>query len=71
MSNVEVLENRRQGHGKWRGELGNGKVGFFAQACQHGTPGRIRESGENAVETIGPIVNHKVNLRQAPGRVKR
>ena len=55
---VEMLEHRRQRHGERFRQRRDGKFTRFAQARQHGTPGRVRERREDAVEEMGLIVNH-------------
>jgi hypothetical protein len=62
LKHVEVLEYRRQRHGKRLGQRGNGEFRRLAQARQHGAPGRIGQGGKDAVEVTGLIVNHKVKL---------
>jgi hypothetical protein len=59
---VEVLEHRRQRHGKRRGQRGDGEFRRLAEAGQHGAPGRIGQGGKEAVEVMRLIVNHRVKL---------
>jgi len=68
---VEMFEHRRQRHRKRRRQSRDGKFRLLAQARQHGTPGRIGQSGKDAVQMIGLIVNHQVKLRPKIRAVNR
>jgi hypothetical protein len=57
---VEMLEHRRQRHGERLGQRGDGEFRRLAEAGQYGAPRRIGQSGKDAVEMAGLIVNHKV-----------
>lgn len=56
---AQVLEDGRERHGVWRGEVADGEDAGF-EAMQHITASRVAERGENQVEF--PTVNHKVNF---------
>ena len=60
---VEMLEHRRQGHGKRRCQSGDREFRGLAETDQHGAPCRIGQGGKDAVQVMGLIVNHKVHLR--------
>jgi len=60
---VEMLEHRRQRHRKRLGQRGDGEFRRLAEASQHGAPGRIGKGGEDAIQVVWLMVNHKVNLR--------
>jgi hypothetical protein len=62
LKHVEVLEHRRQRHGKRLGQRRDGELRRLAEARQHGAPGRIRQGGKDAVEVARLIVNHQVKL---------
>ena len=59
---VEMLEHRRQRHGKRRGQRGDGEFRRLAEASQHGASGRIGQGGKDAVQVAGLKVNHEVKL---------
>jgi hypothetical protein len=59
---VEVLEHRGQRHGKGLCQRGDGEFRRLAEAAEHSAPGRIGQGGENAIEAVGLIVNHRVKL---------
>lgn len=59
---VEMLEHRRQRHGKRLRQSRDREFLRLAKAGQHGAPGWIGQGGKDAVQVIGPIVNHQVKL---------
>jgi hypothetical protein len=59
---VEMFEHRRQRHGKRRRQRCDREFRHLAEASQHRAPGRIGQSGKDAVQVMRPIVNHKVKL---------
>jgi hypothetical protein len=71
LKHVEVLEHRRQRHRKRLCQRGDGEFRRLGEARQHGAPGRIGQSGKDAVQVIGLIVNHEVKLRPKIRAVNR
>jgi hypothetical protein len=59
---VEMFEHRRQRHGKRRCQGRHREFRRLAEASQHGAPGRVGQSGKDAVQVMGLIVNHEVKL---------
>jgi hypothetical protein len=55
---VEMLEHRRQRHGKRLGQHGDGEFRRLAEAGQYGAPRRIGQGGKDAVEVVRLTVNH-------------
>ena len=49
---VEVLEHRRQRHRERLRQGGDGKLGLFAQARQHGAAGRIGQRGKGSIKIL-------------------
>jgi len=70
VEHVEMLEHRRQRHGKGFGERRDAKLLGLAQPGEHRAPGRIGKRGKDAVEAVRLIVNHQVKLSDAPAAVK-
>jgi len=68
---VEMLEHRRQRHGKRRRQSGDREFRRLAETGQHGAPRRIGQGGKDAVQVMGLIVNHKVKLRVKIDAVNR
>jgi hypothetical protein len=50
---VEMFEHRRQRHGKRRRQGRDREFRHFAEASQHGAPGRIGQGSKDSVQVIG------------------
>ena len=70
LEHVEMLQDRRQRHGKGLGEIADADGVALAEAGQQRPARRIGEGGKGAVEGGGLIVNHKVKYKGAAGCVK-